>query len=207
MTLMAEELRASFVVQSDATPPPPPPVIDIGITKEPYFVDKAASIDSSKVYTSEGGREVEQIHLTGFGTLIRIFTPKYYPNHHPPLSALEPFLTRHRIRATVRVDKNTTSANLRDTTTTTSSGGSDLSTVEGQKAYLAMLANGGLEQDGMKREWASKVELVVDDSGESEGVSSTRIRDAVKQGRWDEVQGLVGTGVQAWIRERNLYRD
>jgi nicotinamide-nucleotide adenylyltransferase len=205
MTLMAEELRASFVHSSTSptaastaqVPTLPPPVIDIGITKEPYFTDKAKSIDASGMY----GTEIEQIHLTGFDTLIRIFTPKYYPDHDPPLSALAPFLTRHRIRATVRVDKDTTSANLKDTTT------DGLDTVDGQKAYLEMIADGGLEHDGLQRAWASKVELVVDDTGEAAGVSSTRIRDAARHGRWDEVQGLVGEGVQAWIRERGLYRD
>lgn len=211
MTLMAEDLRSSFSHASSAqstststsTPSPATPTIDIGITKEPYFIDKAASIDDSNVYTSASPNpedEVEQIHLTGFDTLIRIFTPKYYPNHDPPLSALAPFLTRHRVRATVRVDKDSPSTNLRETTS-----GSDLSSVQGQQAYLEGIASGDLEHEGLKREWAGRVELVVDASGEAEGVSSTKVREAVKGGNWDEVKCLVGERVEEWVRQRGLY--
>ncbi|KAI1616727.1 hypothetical protein EDD37DRAFT_66078 [Exophiala viscosa] len=204
MTLMAEELRAAF---SAPGPADGAPAVDIGITKQPYFIDKAVSIDESSVYTSSSPNpetHFSQIHLTGFDTLIRIFTAKYYPDHDPPLSALEPFLTRHGVRATVRVDKNTTSENLKDTTTES---GSDLSSVEGQKAYLKGIADGDKEAEGAKREWAERVELVVDDSGETEGVSSTKIRNAVKEGNWDEVNALVGKGVGEWIRERGLYEE
>ncbi|KAL6242059.1 hypothetical protein RBB50_010971 [Rhinocladiella similis] len=196
MTLMAEELRSAI---SD------PPVVDIGITKKPYFVDKAASIDDSGVYTTKAspnpeGEHFEQIHLTGFDTLIRIFTAKYYPDHTPPLSALAPFLTRHRVRATVRVDKDSPSKNLKDTTSTT-----DLSSIDGQLAYLRGIANGDMEKDGLKREWASRVDLVVDETGETEGVSSTRIRNAAKESSWSDVNALVGNDVGDWIRENGLY--
>lgn len=197
MTLMAEELRSAFHAA---------PAVDIGVTKEPYFIDKATSIDESGVYTPTSPNpetHFEQVHLTGFDTLIRIFTAKYYPNHDPPLSALEPFLTRHRVRATVRVDKNSPSKNLKDTTT---EGDTDLASVEGQLAYLKGIANGDKEAEGAKKEWASRVQLVVDDSGETEGVSSTKIRNAVKAGNWDEVNALVGKGVGEWVRERGLYR-
>ncbi|KAJ9646136.1 uncharacterized protein PV06_01966 [Exophiala oligosperma] len=202
MTLMAEELRSAFSTD--------PPVVDVGITKKPYFVDKAASIDDSGVYTTanqEDQEHFEQIHLTGFDTLIRIFTAKYYPDHKPPLSALAPFLTRHRVRATVRVDKDSPSKNLRDTTTTTSNGNSknDLSSIDGQLAYLKGIANGDMEDDGLKREWASRVDLVVDETGETEGVSSTRIRNAARKGNWSDVDELVGNGVGHWIRENKLY--
>ncbi|KIW52628.1 hypothetical protein PV05_08258 [Exophiala xenobiotica] len=196
MTLMAEELRSSFHSS---------PVVDIGITKEPYFIDKATSIDESGVYTPfspNPGEHFEQIHLTGFDTLVRIFTAKYYPHHTPPLSALEPFLTRHRVRATVRVDEQSPSKNLQQTTS-----GRDLSSMDGQLAYLRGLGNGNLEAEGMKREWAERVELVVDETGETEGVSSTKIRNAVKEGNWEEVDGLVGRGVGEWVRTRGLYKE
>ncbi|KIW18610.1 hypothetical protein PV08_02899 [Exophiala spinifera] len=196
MTLMAEELRSAL---SD------PPVVDIGITKKPYFVDKAASIDDSGAYATASPRDpgdhFEQIHLTGFDTLIRIFTAKYYPDHTPPLSALAPFLTRHRVRATVRVDKDSPSKNVKDTT----GADEDLSSIDGQLAYLKRIADGDMESDGLKREWASRVDLVVDETGETQGVSSTRIRNAAKEGRWSDVNALVGRGVGDWIREDGLY--
>ncbi|KIV79321.1 hypothetical protein PV11_06887 [Exophiala sideris] len=203
MTLMAEELRSAFTTSGPAASAP---AVDVGITKQPYFIDKAVSIDESSVYTScspNPETHFQQIHLTGFDTLIRIFTAKYYPDHDPPLTALEPFLTRHRVRATVRVDKNSPSKNLQDTTT----GENDLSSVEDQKAYLKGIADGQKEAEGAKREWAERVELVVDDSGETEGVSSTKIRNAAKAGEWDEVNALVGKGVGEWIRGQGLYRE
>jgi nicotinamide-nucleotide adenylyltransferase len=209
MTLMAEELRASFHSSSVSSAGVD---IDIGVTKEPYFIDKATSIDESGVYTTlspNPEEHFEQIHLTGFDTLVRIFTAKYYPNHTPPLSALEPFLMRHRVRATVRVDEKSPSKNLQQTTTTSGSGssGRDLSSIGGQKAYLRGLGSGDLEAEGMKREWADRVELVVDETGETEGVSSTKIRNAVKEGKWDDVDGLVGRAVGEWVRERGLYKE
>ncbi|KAK5414759.1 hypothetical protein LTR06_004574 [Exophiala xenobiotica] len=205
MTLMAEELRGSFHSSSVSSPGVD---IDIGVTKEPYFIDKATSIDESGVYTTHSPNpeeHFEQIHLTGFDTLVRIFTAKYYPKHKPPLSALEPFLTRHRVRATVRVDEKSPSKNLQQTTT--AGGGRDLSSIDGQKAYLKGLGNGDLEAEGMKGEWAERVELVVDETGETEGVSSTKIRNAVKEGKWDDVDGLVGREVGEWVRERGLYKE
>ncbi|EXJ77703.1 hypothetical protein A1O3_09932 [Capronia epimyces CBS 606.96] len=214
MVLMAEQLRAAFgdAAGSTSNTNTDPaagntraPVVDIGITKEPYFIDKASCIDQSNVYRpEEDGSFVEQIHLTGFDTLIRIFTPKYYPNHTPPLSALAPFLSRHRLRATVRVETDSPSPNLKDAQ---GEPGSEFDTVEGQVAYVDRIARGDMEAQGLKREWATKVELVIDDSGEAQGVSSTRVRDAARAARFDEVEMLVGKRVTEWIKQRGLYRD
>ncbi|KAG9773798.1 hypothetical protein KCU88_g5687, partial [Aureobasidium melanogenum] len=264
MTLMAEQLRASFnnpSTSNDSTvntqaststtdtnntsthPSSPLPIIDIGITKEPYFTDKARCIDESNIYhppvatpnhnhvenntsTTSTGQYIEQIHLTGFDTLIRIFTPKYYPNHHPPLSALQPFLSRHRLRATVRVDTDSPSQNLKDVQAEGSGFGqqpqpqsqqsqpqsqqqspvsADFSTMQGQLFLVSQIARGDFENLGLKREWADRVELVVDESGEAQGVSSTRVREAASQRRWDEVEMLVGHKVAQWIVQRGLY--
>lgn len=216
MTLAAEDLRSSFQSQSASSTGLKDtdvhlPTIDIGITKLPYFVDKASSIESCGVYTSPQRSETavtEQIHLTGFDTLIRIFTPKYYPNHHPPLSALEPFLTHHCVRATIRVDPDSPSENLKDAQKTASeSSESGFSSAAGQRRYLEDIKNGSLEKKGMKKAWAEKLELVVDESGEAVGVSSTRVRNAVKAGNWDEVSELVGPSVGAWIEETGLYLE
>ena len=207
MSLAAEGLRSSFSKRK--------PIIDIGITKMPYFADKASSIVSSNIYRRPRREEgvVEQIHLTGFDTLLRIFTPKYYPDHDPPLSALEPFLKHHRVRATIRVDPDSPSENLKDAQETQASSqdaGSqapDFTTVEGQKRYHEDIKNGSLEGEGMKRKWAGQVDLVVDESGETEGVSSTNVRNAVKDWDWEEVERLVGPGVRAWIQDNDLYLD
>lgn len=212
MALMAEDLRSAFASTSTSSASTEsqtqPPVIDIGITKHPYFIDKARAIDSSGVYTPPTSSDVvEQIHLTGFDTLLRIFAPKYYPSHQPPLSALEPFLSRHRLRATIRIDTTTPSENLQDAQTQSSSGSEvNFSTIEGQKAYLDNIARGAMEKDGLKREWADKVELVVDESGEADNVSSTKAREAVKEGRWDDVVVLVGQRVESYVRGTGLYK-
>ncbi|EXJ86256.1 hypothetical protein A1O1_06626 [Capronia coronata CBS 617.96] len=205
MTLMAEHMRSSFSnSDTGAGTTSIAPIIDVGIIKEPYFTDKASCIDESKVYKPSNGGTVEQIHLTGFDTLIRIFTPKYYPNYTPPLSALAPFLSRHRVRATVRVDTDSPSANLKDAQ---GESGLGFDTVEGQMAYVDRIARGEMEAQGLKREWANRVELVLDDSGEADGVSSTRVREAAKEGRFEEVEMLVGKRVAEWIKARGLYRE
>ena len=222
MALAAEDLRSSFSSQphmdASTTSQAQPPIIDIGITKLPYFVDKASSIVDSDIYHHPNREDgvTEQIHLTGFDTLLRIFTPKYYPDHDPPLSALEPFLRHHGVRATIRVDPDSPSENLKDAQKTQSassqSGGDaidqpDFTTATGQAKYLEGIKNGSLEKEGMKREWAAKVDLTIDESGDAEGVSSTKVRNAVKEGNWNEVSDLVGLKVSQWIREKGLYLE
>ena len=76
MTLFAQELERESAVP-----------VDVAVTKLPYFHDKATSVDDSGVYQGEP----EQVHLTGFDTVIRIFDTKYYPPDHN-FRVLEPFL-------------------------------------------------------------------------------------------------------------------
>jgi len=213
MTLMAEELRAGFSNQNSLSSQPqsqqPAPVIDIGITKEPYFIDKATSIANSNLYRScpspnspedDVNNVVEQVHIMGFDTLTRIFTSRYYPQHDPPLSALEPFLSRHRIHATIRVESNPANENDGDPE-------SEFGTVEKQKGYLERLGRGALEDEGLKREWVDRVQLAVDESGEAEGVSSTSARECVKKGDLEKLRSFVGEGVKDWILAQGLYRE
>lgn len=141
---------------------------------------------------------MEQVHITGFDTLTRIFTSRYYPKHDPPLSALEPFLSRHRIHAIIRVESS--SANDNDLE-------SEFGTIEKQKGYLDGLARGSLEGEGLRREWVDQVQLAVDESGEAEGVSSTSARECVKNGENEKLERYVGEGVRDWILDRGLYRD
>ena len=119
------------------------------------------------------------------------------------------------MRATVRVDKSTPSENLRDVQQSTNQPSNpgnpeageppDLTTLQGQNKYLDDIRRGSLEQEGMKREWAEQVDLEVDESGETYGVSSTKIREAVAEGKWEEVNELVGEKVGRWVRENELY--
>jgi nicotinamide-nucleotide adenylyltransferase len=61
--------------------------IDIGLTTEAFFNDKAAAITESNEYLDG----LKQTYLLGYDTVIRFLAPKYYPKFDPPLSALNPF--------------------------------------------------------------------------------------------------------------------
>ena len=157
--------------------------VDIGVTKCPYFVDKAAAIQESGTY--EGS--VEQVHLTGYDTLIRIMNPKYYPPAHT-LAPLEPFLSQHRLRVTYRT-------------------AADWGEQKEQDEYLRRISDGERESEGAKKEWAERIVLV---KGRQEGkqtISSTKVRDAIKKGDQTELKTLITDGVGQYILEEEPYRD
>lgn len=157
--------------------------VDIGVTKFPYFTDKAAAIQGSGAYDEK----TEQVHLTGYDTLIRIMDPKYYPPEHT-LAPLEPFLSQHRLRVTYRTAADWGEKNEQD-------------------EYLKEISNGERESDGAKKEWGEKIELV---EGRKEGeqtVSSTKVREAMKKGNEAELKTLVTDGVADYILQENLYKD
>ena len=158
--------------------------IDVGVIKQPFFMDKAAAIEESGVY---GDKErFEQVHLTGFDTLMRIFDKKYYGEEG--FRVLEPFLQRGRVRAAVRP-------------------GEKYGKLEEQKGWIEKVRRGDFEGEALRREWAERVEMIEDAEGEVSDVSSTRVREGVKSGNWKTVEDLVGKEVMEWIRERRLYVD
>lgn len=169
--------------------------IDLAVTTEPYFHSKSGAVAGDPLYFPGGGTgageemEMEQVYLTGFDTLIRIFDGKYYPDGSMR-RALDPFLARARLRVTMRPDADW--------------GGADE-----QRAYLGQLAAGGLEEAGGRREWADRVEMVGgdDDEGKQTVISSTKVRDAVVGEDWDGLRGYVSAGVADWIRSEGLYRE
>jgi len=182
MTIFAEDLRAHLAQQvrleeGEAV------AVDVGVTTEPYFHDKAAAIDESKIYDPPP----EQVYLTGFDTLIRLLNPKYYPPEHT-LAPLEPFLRRHRVRVTYRT-------------------GADWGEREVQGRYLRDLKEGRREHEGGKREWADRFELVEGRADGEEVVSSTRVRDAIKKGDKEALRGLVTEGVGEWIMQEKSYTE
>ncbi|QQK44774.1 Cytidylyltransferase [Penicillium digitatum] len=137
------------------------PLVDIGITKKPYFVDKAAAIETSEPYPVP----LKQVHLTGYDTLIRIFNSKYYPPEHT-LKPLEPFLSKHRLRVTMRPSDEW--------------GGR-----EEQLGYVAALARGDRDGEGASREWAKQIQLVEGRLPTDQPVSSTRAREALQSAPQD----------------------
>ena len=193
MTMFAEDLSQSL---KTANPPLHPDVsnisIDIGLTKEPYYSDKSAAIADATppVYPSKP----IHVHLVGYDTLIRFCNPKYYPKHDPPLSALEPFFDAgHKLRVTQRpADPSDESSN-------------DFGTTEEQARYLDDLKLGKQQEAGFAPTWGSNINMVQAEEGV--GVSSTRVRNAAKEGQWDTVNQLCTEGVAAWIKEQALYRE
>ncbi|KAL3427719.1 cytidylyltransferase family protein [Phlyctema vagabunda] len=110
--------------------------IDIGVTKLPYFHSKASSIRQSGEYATDP----EQIHLTGFDTLIRILDPKYYD--HGRLDVLQGFFETSRLNVT-----------LRD--------GGQWGERAQQEDLLRKIASGELEGIGARREWVTDERIVL----------------------------------------------
>ncbi|KAJ4311863.1 hypothetical protein N0V94_007738 [Neodidymelliopsis sp. IMI 364377] len=166
--------------------------IDIGLTKEPYYSDKSVAIrDTTPPFYSSNPIHV---HLTGYDTLIRFCNPKYYPEYDPPLSALEPFFDAgHKLRVTQRpTDSNDKSSQ-------------EFGTVEEQQRYVQNLRDGTREKDGFKPQWGNNIDMV--QASEGVGISSTRVRNAAKEGKWDEVGQLCTEGVAAWLKDQALYSE
>ncbi|KAH8179190.1 cytidylyltransferase [Sarocladium implicatum] len=158
--------------------------VDVGVTTEPYFHDKALAIQHSEFYGT-GSATPLQVFLAGFDTLIRVFNPKYYEGADGGMkAALGPFFESSRLRVTLRGDD-------------------DWGSTEEQRQWVKDLAAGGLEAKGGRKEWLDKIELV--DGVEGGVVSSSRVREAVKLGK--RVDGMVGREVMSWIEEQGLYRD
>jgi nicotinamide-nucleotide adenylyltransferase len=156
------------------------PLIDIGVTKKPYFVDKAAAIEGSDRYPVA----LEQVHLTGFDTLVRIFDAKYYPPHHT-LGPLVPFLEKHRLRVTMRP-------------------GDAWGEREEQLAFLDALARGDRDAEGGRREWAQRIQLVEGKKPTEPNVSSTRAREALHSAPRD-LDWLVPDLVRQYILSEEAY--
>jgi nicotinamide-nucleotide adenylyltransferase len=159
------------------------PVVDVGVTKLPYFHEKAATITASGMYAPT----TEQVYLTGYDTLVRLLDPKYYPPKHR-LDTLEPFMSRNRIRVTYRAD---------------ASWGSKAE----QEEYLANLAQGEREHEGGRREWADRIDLVEGRLDGEEIISSTKVREAARRGDQEALKKLVTDGVAEWVVAEGLYRD
>ncbi|KAI2631764.1 hypothetical protein GGS21DRAFT_160271 [Xylaria nigripes] len=151
--------------------------VDIAVTTEPYFHAKARAIATNAFYHDVEDRS-EQVYLTGYDTLIRVFNPKYYPNDSMKV-VLDPFFARARLRVTMRTDDEWGDAAQ-------------------QISYLDELRAG-------RAEWVDRIELV---RGRKDGeaiISSTKVRDAAQRRDWAVLTELVSEGVVNWIRENGLY--
>ncbi|OAX85298.1 hypothetical protein ACJ72_00328 [Emergomyces africanus] len=158
------------------------PTIDIGVTKLPYFMDKAAAISTSNWYPSSP----EQILLIGYDTLVRIFDTKYYPPEHT-LRPLNQFFSQHSLRVTFRADSEWGQRN-------------------DQESFLHNLAQGAMEQDGGNREWAERIELVEGMKLGEEPVSSTQARNAAAESDVRALEKLLTPDICDCVISQGFYR-
>lgn len=177
MSLMAGRLGDEF----------PDIPVDVAVTKKPFFMDKAADIDQADVYGS-----AQQIHLTGYDTIVRIFNAKYYPDDLK-LKVLEPFLSRHRLRVCYRLSGDEGSSEAKNDR-------------KEQDAYVEAIGDGSRADEGMKKEWRNAIELV-DDAKEVQGISSTNARKAAVNGDAETLEGLLGKDVAEYVLEQKLYNS
>ncbi|KAK4455358.1 hypothetical protein QBC34DRAFT_374197 [Podospora aff. communis PSN243] len=171
------------------------PTIDIALSTQPYFHDKSAVIAKDGFYNPDGDtneREMEQVILAGYDTLIRIFNPRYYAVPEGGLKhgeaamqrALGPFLRRAKLRVTMRTDDEWGGA-------------------AEQRAYLEDLVIGeGLSKVGGRKEWGQRIELV---DGGGVVVSSTLARAAAAAKDWATLDKMVSLGVRGVVEGLGLY--
>ena len=170
--------------------------IDIGLTTQPFYADKSAAVDASGAYhgqytASDSPRQAKHVHLAGSDTFVRILDPKYYAGHNPPLSALDQFFNNHALRVMARGAEERTHQDESD----------DESSI-----LLQRIQRGELEAVGGRKAWADRIELV-QAQDETVGVSSTRIREAVKSNDWNQIGQLCTPRVCQWIKAQSLYQD
>ena len=161
-------------------------VVDVGVTKSALYLDKASVMDQSGQY-GEIGNGPEQVHLTGFDSLIRLLDAKYYPPDHN-LQPLGAFFSKHRIRATRRTDDKWGGRNEQD-------------------AYLRALASGERESEGGNLEWASRIDLVEGRQDGEEIISSTKVRDASKNNDQVVLEKLIPKAIVDFVLQEKLYRE
>ena len=185
MSIFAEEMANEMPADGDSQGV----LVDVGVTKKARFVDKARAIEECEFYaiSDDGGETVEQVHLTGFDTLIRLLDTKYYPPDYT-LAPLEGLFEKHRVRVTRR--------------TGDAWGGS-----EEQDEYMTKLRNGEMGDQGGRKEWAERIELVEGTKEGEEIISSTKVREASRKGDEVPLMKLVTKGIGRWILDSELYVD
>ena len=171
-------------------------IVDVGITKHPYYSDKALAISQSNFYNGGNGTTTgvqEQIHLLGFDSLVRLLDSKYYAPHHT-LEGLSEFFNISKVMVRLRGGAEGSSGQW--------------GSIEEQRRWIDGLDGKGglLEQRGGKAEWIDRIEVEEADE-KVEAVSSTKVREAVRKDDWGTLNGLVLADVAAYVRSEGLYQD
>ncbi|RKF64163.1 Nicotinamide mononucleotide adenylyltransferase [Erysiphe neolycopersici] len=165
--------------------------IDIGIISSPYFVDKMNTIEASGLYPPD----MEHIYLIGFDTLARIMNPQYYPPNYT-LEKLQSPLEKHRFLVFYRP-------------------GDKYGSESEQNTYLADIANGSLDAVAGQRDWVREGRIKLHEVSNCTNcdneniISSTKIRDIIKQGDEKLIKTSLGkiltVCVHEWIGCNRLY--
>ncbi|WVO13721.1 hypothetical protein L204_101343 [Cryptococcus depauperatus] len=176
MSLLASSLRSS---NSGCEP------VAIGLVHAPNFVNKAQILREYLIDTlgKQKGEEVRMSFLVGMDTLERIFDEKYYPSG----------------------EMNNQLNNLFETPPT----GAGARLVSARRG--SMEESRRLENDLMARpsiaKWVEKGNVsILGNGGEGwEDISSTLVRQAVRQEDWKMVEELVSEEIGEYIRRERLY--
>ena len=191
MNIIAEELLNNFTTSEEGSRDDVDLIIDIGVTAKGRFIDKAKILERQEEYMNRDingtVKPVEQVHLIGYDTLVRLLDTKYYPPDHT-LQPLEGLFEKHRVRVTRR--------------TGDAWGGG-----EEQDKYVRKIAQGEREVDGGEKEWAQRIELVEGMKEGEEIVSSTKVREAAKARDEEVLKQWVTDGVARWIINEQLYLE
>ena len=191
MNVFAEELVKMVATSDEKEHTQGDVIVDVGVTKEARFIDKARILEAQEEHKGHDNNDtvklVEQVHLIGFDTLIRLLDKKYYPPKHT-LEPLEDLFKKHRVRVTRRTDD--------------AWGGR-----EEQDQYVRKIAEGQSEADGARKEWAQRIDLVEGRGEGEEIVSSTKVRESAEAGDEEALKRLVTDGVARWILHEKLYLE
>ena len=171
MTLMANDLNKKY----------PTAVVDVGITKEPFFHKKASCIDSAGTYA-----KMQQTHAVGFDSLLRIFDKKYYGEEG--FEVIRPFLEKHKVRATLRTDD-------------------EWGDEAEQRGFVNKILDGSREEEGIPKAWGESIELVPGKSAGEVVVSSTQAREAAQVGDRTKLERMVIGEIADYVLDRGLYKD
>jgi len=189
MEIFASDLREALPKKANSEESKEEAIgVDIGVTKLPYFMDKASAIEESYTYPPS----TEMVHLIGFDTLIRFLDPKYYPPSYS-LKVLDPFFKKNRLRVTYRNISHEVKAREE--------------AWKEQDNYLAAVKDGKRDIEGGNKDWVNTGRIEMCEGREGDVVSSTRVREAVKKGNKEELKELVTRGVADWIIGNGLYAE
>ena len=159
--------------------------VDIGVTKLPYFVDKSKAIAAADEYQDRASQgPIDQTHLVGYDTLVRILDPKYYPPEHT-LESLKGLFERHTLRVMLRDDEH-------------------LGSRDAQRDFIYQLWSGSTSLPGWRMEWAKQLEIDEATGGEAE-MSSTRAREAAALRDVKSLEALCTKRVVQYLQDTQPY--